>query len=110
MDRFVPGCLLSKSRFTSAARDSTAEIVEDQLRRLHWNQGLSLHQMANMLGMNRRSLVRTMVRLGVPRRSYSEAMQLIRRPPPLTKEELSEMYLARHMSRSQISQETGVSA
>jgi len=37
-------------------------------------------------------------------------MRLIRRPPPLTKEELSEMYLARRMSRSQISLETGVSA
>src|SRR6266852_5282948 len=105
MNQFVPSCLLSKTRFTTTARDSAAERVEDQLRRLHWNQRLSLHQMANILGVSRRSLVRTMASLGVPRRSYSEAMHIMRRPPSLTKEELSEMYLARRMSRNQISLE-----
>jgi hypothetical protein len=84
--------------------------MEDQLHRLHWNQGLSLHQMANLLGKDRRSLARTMARLGVPRRSYSEAMRLLRRPPPLTEEDLRQMYLGRSMSCSRISLETGVLA
>ena len=89
--------------------DSTAERIEVKLHRLHWIQGFSIREMANLLGTNRRSLVRIMARLGVPRRSYSEAMGLLKRPAPLTREDLSQMYLAQHLSRNQISLETGVS-
>jgi hypothetical protein len=89
--------------------DLESESLEDRLRRLHWDQAMSLHRIADLLGMNRRSLIRTMIRLGVPRRSYAEAMLLLAHPPPLIKEDLSEMYLARRMSCSRISLELGVS-
>ncbi len=89
--------------------ESTTETTKDRLQKLHWDQGLSLHRMAKLLETNRRSLVRIMTRLGVPRRTYEEGMRLLVRPPPVTKEDLSELYLARHMSRNQISVELGVS-
>lgn len=90
--------------------NAKGELTASSLHKLHWDQNLSLHQMASILGISRRSLVRTMKGLGVRRRSYTDAMKLRRKPPILTKEELSEKYLGKQMSCTEISFEVGVSA
>lgn len=80
----------------------------DRLYVMHWDQKQSLHLMARNLNISMRTLARTMTRLGVPRRSYAEAMVLKSRTAWVTKDLLSNLYWGKRLSTSQVGEKLGL--
>lgn len=64
--------------------------------------------MARNLGVDRRTMVRWMVRLDVQRRPYAEAIELLRKTRGISKEILSDLYYGQKLSISQIGSRFGV--
>ncbi len=56
---------------------------KDELYRLYWEEELSLSRMAEALSCSQTAVFQAMRRLGVPRRSLSQAVSLLKGPPTL---------------------------
>ena len=87
------------------AANTEPEALRELLRDLHWNKKKSLHQITKNLGIGRRTLVRIMQKLGVPTRSYREAIALVSRTGWITADLLKDLYWKKKLSRSQIAKE-----
>ena len=82
-----------------------------RLASLHRDQNLNMKEMAGELGVCAKTVVATMDRLGIPRRTLKEAIRLSRSSPAADKyrdkEWLQRAYWDRGLSLSQIADELG---
>ncbi len=85
-------------------------VLRELFRDLHWNKKQSLHQIAKNLGIGRRTLIRLMRKLGVPTRSYRDAIALVSTTGWITADLLKDLYWKKKLSGSQIAEQLGVSA
>ncbi len=79
-----------------------------KLNHMHWEQKQSLHFIARSLNISMRTLVRLMIRLGVPRRSYVEATKLQSKTSWITGALLNDLYWRERLSLSQIGAKLGM--
>jgi len=85
--------------------------LASRIRSLYWDQSLTISEVGGELGVCDKTVVATMDRLGIPRRTLTEAIRLSHSSPAATKyrdrEWLQSAYHDRGMSLSQIADMLG---
>lgn len=100
----IPTRTISESLKLSLSKHRKFKLSREELVDLYWNKKLSLAKIAKAVGVNETTVLSSMEKYDIPRRTASERSRKFK----LSKEELNDLYRNKGLSTAEISKIAGV--